>query len=249
MNEPSNAPLTTPAPGAAGWMPIWIKAVTQPREQTYIDITDHPDARSRTALLWIFIAGTLAAIVNGLLQALILAMGFTSQPVIPGLEQYGLPSGSGTPGLIGTSLVTTLCASPVAGLFSVLGFAISVGLIQWVAKLFGGVGNFDKMSYAIAAISVPFTLLAMLITPFAVVPYLGICTGLISAGVGIYALVLQIMAVKGVNRFGWGAAVGSVFLPGLVIFLLCLCVVLGGLALMGPVIKDVLQQLNGTLSL
>jgi hypothetical protein len=239
--------MMPPAPGPTGWMPVWIKAVTKPSEQTFVELTDQPEAVSKTAFLWVFIAATLSTIVAGLLQALIAALGFTSQPMtIPGLEQLGPIGGSG--GVAGMSLVTTICASPVAGVIAVLFFAIGVAIVQWIAKLFGGVGTFDKLAYAIAAISVPFTLVSMVVNPFNAIPYLNICTGLISFGLFIYSFVLQVMAVKGVNRFGWGAALGSVFIPFLVVVFVCGCLVIGGLMMMAPIIGNVFSEINQSLT-
>ena len=88
----------------------------------------------------------------------------------------------------------------------------------------------------------------MFLVPFNAVPYLNICTGLISLGLGLYALFLQITAVKAVNRFGWGQAAGSVLIPGLVILFFCGCIVIGGLMVMGPVIGDVFEQINQSLA-
>jgi hypothetical protein len=119
-----------------------------------------------------------------------------------------------------------------------------VAIIQWIAKLFGGTGTYEKLLYALAAITVPFTIVSSLFILLGVIPYVGICTGVISIGLAIYSLVLQIMAVKAVNRFGWGQATGSVFLPGCVIFIFCACVVFGGLMLLGPVIGQTFEGIN-----
>jgi len=61
---------------------------------------------------------------------------------------------------------------------------------------------------------------------------------------GIYALVLQVTAVKAVNRFGWGQAAGSVLLPFVVIVFVCGCIVAAGLAVLGPVIGNVFNDIN-----
>jgi len=233
---PSNSPVMQPASGAAGWLPIWIKAVTKPNEQTFVEITSSPEASSKTAFLWVFIAGTLSGLVTGLIQMALLAAGIQPQ----GFEQFSGATGRG----IGASLGAALCGAPVVGLLSVIGLAISAAIIQWIAKLFGGTGTFEKMAYALAAITVPVTLVAMFLTPLSAVPYLGICTGLLSAGIGLYALFLQITAVKAVNGFGWGPAIGSVLLPGLVIVLLCACIVGVGLAILGPKIAEIFGQIN-----
>jgi hypothetical protein len=244
---PSNAPVMEPKPGVAGWFSTWMKAVTKPSEQTFVEIIQNPDATTKTALLWIFIAGTISGIFQSFLQAIYAFMGTT--PQIPGLEQFSQPSTtSSDPSVILVSMVTSICLSPVAGGLSVIFFAIGTAIIQWIAKLFGGVGTFDKLAYAIAAISVPVTLVSSVLVLLGTIPYVGLCFSILSIGLAIYAIVLQIMAVKGVNQFGWGAAIGSVLIPGLVILFVCGCLVIGGLMLLGPAIADVFNQINQSLA-
>ena len=119
-----------------------------------------------------------------------------------------------------------------------------MAIIQWIAKLFGGTGTYEKLLYAFAAITVPFTIVSSLFVLLSVIPFVGICIGVISFGVSIYVIVLEVMALKAVNRFGWGQAAGSLFLPGCVVFIICACVVIGGLAVMGPVIGNVFKNVN-----
>lgn len=245
---PSNAPIMESKPGPAGWIPVWIKAVTQPNEQTFIDITANPEATSRTAFIWLFIAGTFAGIVQAISRAIVLAIGGVPQMPIPGMEQFMQQSGAAEPGAIGISLITSLCLSPVAGLVSLLFFALGIAIVQWIAKLFGGTGTFEKLAYGIAAITVPFTLVSSILSLLNAIPYAGICTGIISVGLSLYAIVLQIIAIKAVNRFGWGAAIGSALIPGAVLLLFCACVVFGGLMLLGPAINDIFNQSNPSLA-
>ncbi len=244
---PSNSPVMDSRPGPAGWLPVWIKAVTKPYEQTFVDITEHPDMSAKTAYIWIFIAGTISGIIQAFASAIRVATGAGSQfQQIPGMEQY-FPQTTGAGGSFGTSLITGICASPLAGLFSIVFFALFTAIIQWIAKMFGGTGTYEKLLYALAAITVPFTIVSSLFVLIGVIPFVGICTGVISIGLAIYSLVLQVMAVKGVNRFGWGQAAGSVFIPGCVLFIFCACVVFGGLMLLGPVIGDVFEGINQSL--
>lgn len=244
---PSNTPVMESKPGPTGWLPVWIKAVTQPNEQTFVDITESPDVKSNTAYLWVFMAGTISGIIQAFATTIRAATGAGSMfQRIPGLEQY-VPQTVGRGGGVG-ALVGGLCASPLAGLFAVIFFALFVAIIQWIAKLFGGVGTYEKLLYALAAITVPFTIVSSVFVLFSMIPFVGICTGLISFGLAIYSLVLQVMAVKAVNRFGWGQAAGSVFLPGCVVFIICACIVFGGLMLLGPMIGKVFQQINQSLA-
>lgn len=241
---PSNAPVMESKPGIAGWFTVWRKALTQPNEQTFIDLTEDPSATSRTAYIWVFIAGTISGVVQAILQGVYSILGVT--PSIPGLEEY-MPStstASGDPGGMILILVVSICASPLIGGLSVLLFALFAALMQWIGKLFGGVGTYDKLLYGLAAISAPFTLVTAILTLLNAIPFVGFCFGTLSFGLSIYALVLQIMAVKGVHRFGWGQAAGTVLIPGVVIFALCCCVVFGSLTLLGPVIGDTFNQIN-----
>lgn len=240
---PSNTPVMEPKPGIAGWFQVWMTAVTKPSEQTFVDLTESTNATSKTAYIWVFIAGTISGILQAILRAIYTATGTTPQLPIPGLEQY-MPSSTGDAGSMGITLVVTLCLSPVAGMVYTLFFALAVAITQWVAKLFGGLGTYDKLLYALAAIAVPFTLVSSVLALFGAIPFVGVCLGILSFGLGLYALVLQIMAVKGVNRFGWGQAIGSVLIPGLVVFVFCCCVVFGLSMLLGPVIGDVFNQAN-----
>lgn len=240
MENPSNAPIMEYKPGVAGWFQVWMTAVTKPNEQTFAELTESPAATSKTAFIWVFIAGTISGIFQALLQAVYAATGTAPQMPIPGLEEYTQNIATGS---VGGALIG-ICLSPVAGAVAVLFFALGVAIIQWIAKLFGGIGTFEKLAYALAAISVPFTLIASVLSLLGAIPFVGFCFGLVSLGLSLYVLALQVMAVKGVNRFGWGPAIGSVFIPGLVIFLFCCCIVIAGVSLLGPAISETFEGMQ-----
>ncbi|MBK8782035.1 MAG: YIP1 family protein [Anaerolineales bacterium] len=247
---PSNMPVMDEPnkPGPAGWFQVWMKAVTKPSEQTFIEITDSPNATSKTAFLWVFIAGTISMIFQSILQAIYSATGTMPSIPIPGLEQYMPASGGGDVASTGISFVVSLCISPFVGLLSIAFFALFTAVVQWIAKMFGGVGTFEKLAYAFAAISLPFSIITSVLALFSAIPYVGACFGIISFGLSIYILVLQVLAVKGVNRFGVGPAIGALFIPGLVIFITCCCVVAGSLTLLGPAIGNVFDGINQSLA-
>ncbi len=243
---PSNEPVMDGTkPGLAGWIQVWIKAVTKPSENTFYELTEDPAATSKTAYLWVFIAGTISGVFQAILQGIYTASGTT--PTIPGLEEF-MPASTGDAGSAIVSVLISICLAPVVGGITVLFFALGTAITQWIAKLFNGLGTYDKLLYAFAAITVPFTLVSSVLSLFTAIPFLGACFGLLSLGLAIYVIVLQIMAVKGVNRFGWGPAVGSVLIPAAVIFTLCCCVIFGLSMLLGPVIGDVFNQINQSLA-
>jgi hypothetical protein len=236
---PSNEPVMGETkPGPAGWFQVWMKAVTKPSENTFYELTEDPAATSKTAYLWAFIAGTFAMIMQSILQAIYTATGTT--PTIPGLEEY-MPSTGGDAGSAFVALAISLCLSPVVGGLSVLFFALGTAIMQWIAKLFGGLGTYDKLLYALAAITVPFTLISSVLSLFSAIPFVGACFGIVSLGLSLYVLALQVMAVKGVNRFGWGQAIGSVFIPIFVFFIIVCCCAAGFAFLLAPVMGESFQ--------
>ena len=158
--------------------------------------------------------------------------------------QYGQFNSGG--GIAGT-LITAVCGAPVLAVIGVLFFALGTAIVQWIAKMFGGRGNFTQLAYVLSAILSPFLLLSSVLTLLSAIPFVGLCFSLVSMLAGLYVLVLEIMAVKGVNQFGWGAAIGSLFIPGLVVGFVCGCLVIGSLMALGPIIGNVFSGINQSL--
>lgn len=60
---PSDPPIIAPKRRPPSWFSVWAKIVTSPKEQTFVDIMDHPDAKQNTAFIWIFVTGLLPVLV------------------------------------------------------------------------------------------------------------------------------------------------------------------------------------------
>jgi hypothetical protein len=238
MTAMSNAPMEPVKPEP--FYQIWLKAFSRPKEQTYFEIAASPNANANSAYLWIFLTSLVTSVITFALQSV--SMQRIQDYLPPEAAEVFKPGQVGGMGLIGA-----ICGAPIAAAFAVLFFVIAVALIQWVAKMFGGKGDYTRMAYTLAAIAAPLNLLSAVLTLLAAIPFIGILFSLVSAVVGIYALVLYIMAVKGVNQFGWGEAIGSFFLPGLVFICLCACVMIGTFALLAPMIGEVFSTITQSL--
>ena len=235
MNEEMNTPMppeTEPA-GFASWLSTWMDAVTKPNEQTYARIASSPNAKTTTAFLWVFIGSLINIFIVSLMQSAVMGRM---------MQDYGIEGFSGRGA--GFTLLYAICGAPVGAIISVLFFAAFTGVVQWVAKMFGGTGTFEQLAYVFAAITVPFTLASSVLTLLGAIPYVGFCFGVLGALAGIYVIVLELMAVKSVNQFGWGQAAGSLFLPGLVIFCCIAAVVAGLVSFLVPVIRETIPQIN-----
>src|SRR5919109_2538951 len=99
-------------PPSQGALPIWTKVFTKPTEQTFLEITGHPEAKAKAAYIWVFIVGTLSGLINSLTQLVLSLAGL--QQAAPEFGQ--IPGASGMLG--------------AAGLLSVTGFALGVAIVH-----------------------------------------------------------------------------------------------------------------------
>lgn len=233
MNEPTNAPMLPPPSGVSQWISVWRDAITRPSDQTFAMIAQSPNAKMTTAFLWVF----LGSLVNFLLALPVQGrlMEQMMQNSDFGVEAFPQAPGSG--------LLTAICGAPIGALISVVLFAIVIGIVQLLARMFGGRGTFDQLAYAIAAIVTPFYLVSGVLTLLSAIPFAGWCFGILGFLAGLYVLVLEVMAVKGVNQFGWGQAIGSLLLPVLAIACCISIGVAGILSMLGPEFRDIFNSI------
>jgi hypothetical protein len=225
-------------PPTQGALPVWIKVFTKPSEQTFVEITSHPEAKAKAAYIWIFLVGTLSGFISGLAQLFAIRAGL--QQAVPNFGQVpGAPEALGVGGVLGV-----ICGAPLTGLFSVMGFAIGVAIIHATARFFGGQGTFDKLAYAFGAIVVPFSLVSALMGLLNAIPFVVFGTLPVMVGLGLYVLFLELTAIKAVHQCGWGEAAAILFLPVILIGMLCGVAFLVLMRSVGPSINDLLQQMQ-----
>lgn len=225
-------------PSSQGAFPVWSKVFTKPNERTFLEITSHPEAKARAAYIWVFLAGTVSGLINSLTKFVIVLVGL--QQVAPDFGQLqGAPAALGFGGLL-----AAVCSAPLAGLFSVIGFAIGVAIVQATARFFGGQGTFDRLAYAFGAIAVPFSLISALMVPLNAIPFVAFCTLPVLLALGLYVLFLEVTAIKAIHQCGWGEAAAALFLPAILIAMLCGVAFLGLMRVAGPTINDMFQQLQ-----
>ncbi len=235
MAEYSNEPMVPGGGPEMSLIDTWIAAFTKPNEGTFARIVAQPGATTSKAFLWVLVASLITSFASLIAQAVNFGggMGMLSQYLPPEIAR-NLPLG-GAPSF---GFGTVICGAPVAAILAVIGFAIGTALVQWVAKLFGGTGSFEKLAYAFSAITVPYSVIAAVLILLGIIPIVGILTGLISFALSIYVIVLEVLAVKAVDRLDTGKSVGAVLLPGLAIALvICCCVILGAVVLV-PAIRN-----------
>ena len=224
-DQSSNAPMMTA--GSPSFFQTWINALTKPDEKTYSEIAASPNAKATTAYLWVFLSFIVTYLITFLVGGATIRDRF---------------------GLVGAWLVNLLCYALILAAIGTLFFAIDVAINQWIAKMFGGKGTFDQMAYTFASISVPYSLVSSVFILLSAIPFVDFFFRILIGLAGLYILVLEIIAVKGVNQFGWGAAVGSLFIPGLVVGIFCCCLLIAFGAAMGSSIGNIFSTINQSLN-
>jgi hypothetical protein len=216
----------------------WVNALSKPNEQTYAAMAASPNAKASTAYLWVFIGALVEIILS------VLGQGTAMRAM---MEQRGV-GGNLPGGGLGFTLIGAICGGPIGAVITVIFFAIGVALVQWVAKLFGGRGTYEQLAYTFGAIAAPFAIITGVFNLLGAIPFVGLCFRILIGLAGLYVLVLNIMAAKGVNGFTWGAAAGSVLIPGVVVFLVCCCLVAGIIALSGAALGNIFSTINQSLT-
>ena len=231
MNEQSNTPMSPMPDGPMAFYQVWTKALTKPNEQTFADLAASPNAKAMSAYTWVFVASLIQLFFSFLVNGSVMRQALEN-------------SGRGDLPLQGFAFtaVFSICGAPVGALIVTLFFAVGTAIIQWIAKMFGGSGTFDQLAYSFGAIQAPFALASTVFTLLGAIPFVGLCFRIVLSLLSLYVFVLQVMATKGVNRFGWGQAFGSVLIPGAVIGITCCCLFAVAGAAGGFAIQDLIRQ-------
>ena len=232
----------TPSGSEMTMMETWIAAVTKPKVDTFVRIAAQSGATMGKAFLWAFVAILISSFASSLAQVFSAGSQMDRlRGILPPEIAREIPA-SVTSSAGGIS--TVICGAPIAAVMGVLVFAIMVALIQWAAKLFGGTGSFEKLFYTFSTILVPMAVVSAVLSLLTAIPYIGICFGVVALGLGVYQIVLQVLAVQAVNGLDTGKAVGSVLLPIVIFFLfICCCVAIFTLVL-GPAVGNVFNGLQ-----
>jgi hypothetical protein len=223
--------------GAMPWYQIWLEAITKPSEETFRKLIALPNAKASSAYLWVFLSYVAVIAIVGIVQMTLGASSLTSRFSSYGMDVQPLED-------IGVSLLGFLCASPFLAVIVLLGFMLNTALVQWAAKLFGGTGSYDKLAFASGAIYAPMALVSGVLSALGLIPVVGMCFSVVTFGLSIYMIVLNVLAVKAVNNLDTGKAVGAVLLPGILLFLLFCCCVLIVVLLAGVSFGDIFSGVS-----
>lgn len=146
---------------------------------------------------------------------------------------------------LGISPLGDMASSPISVflssvIVSVIAITILTGLTHGIAKMLGGTGTFTKLLYASAAYGLPLGVVSSFLSIIPIVNLLGF-------PVGLYGIVLNVIAVKASHELTWGkAAIASLsIIIGLM--LLVACLVFFFLVILGPTIGNIFESIINNL--
>ena len=214
--EPAGQPMAgQPMP----WYQVWMQVITHPSRDSFRRILADPTARPARAFIWV----AVISLIFGLLQA-VLAQVLGVSP----FSQFGAEG-------VFTNAVCIAIAAPI---FSVIGLALGAAILRGIAALLKGAGNFNDLVYSLGAVQAPISIVSYLISLITTAVSGGgadlvnggprslatLCILPFSLALGVYAVVLEVLAVDTVEKFGTGKAVLTVLIPVIVVILLGVCV-------------------------
>lgn len=193
----------------AGAIETWRRVLTQPGEPVFEQEKLNPNGTLQTALIWMVIAGVVAAIF-GLISG---AIGASSAAAM--ISQMGLPAE--IEAQMGP-MITAISGGSVAAIISVpVFFLIGTFILHLIAKMLGGQGEYNTFAYLTSTFQAPLTMASSIL---AVIPFLGGCVAMI---IGIYGYVLSYFAVKANYGLTSGRALAVVLIPLALLILLVIC--------------------------
>jgi len=219
------------------WYQIWWAILRHPGKETFRSILEEPNTSYSRGFIWIAVVTLITAVVIGL----------ASLPLM-----RTLPRDSANPYLNSGIFVVCLGAEVILAPFlAIAGMALGAAIYHGIARLFGGMGQWGQLVFCLAAITAPFSLLSAAINlvtlPFtawfpSVFGSLVSCiVAPIALALGIYALVLQVIAIDAVENIGTGKSVATILIPVIIVIVLTVCCTL---TLLVPLVSSTLPNLR-----
>ena len=196
----------------------WINVLTHPGEAAFAEERSRPQATLGTALIWIVIAAVVSGILGWLQIQLFLG---STGGMAAMIDQMNLPPevadqmntmmSNGMMGaLMGGGGLASIIITPI-------GFLIGTGILYLIARMFGGTGDFGRFAYLLAAFQAPISIISAVL---GFVPVLGGC---LTAVLGIYGIVLTYFAIKVEHSLSDGKAIATLLVPLVLVFIIAIC--------------------------
>lgn len=227
--------FTDASPRPFGEIPgLWLK-VTQMTEAFFAqEVGRASGSGTFISVLILAVIATICSLISSLI-----GMMFGVSPIPLGYAEPDVSAMGAMTSAIGSTVLYVTCCGLLGG---VIGFYLGTGINYLGARIFGGDGNFTDQAYLQSLVAVPIGVVTSVLSVFSSIPYLGWGFALAALGVSLYSFVLNVRAIKAAHHMTTGRAVAALLLPA--VFLIIIpCVVIVVLALMGPAIGNIFEDI------
>ncbi|MBL8078060.1 MAG: YIP1 family protein [Anaerolineales bacterium] len=214
-----NSLLSKPKPAAKSYAfyDVWMTVLASFDIESYENVLNDPEAGAGRGFEWIAYTG----IISGLLAPFSLLSNPQFAEIRNTAEFNNL---FGNMGMTALMVVMSLALALLTPLFSVIGLAISAGIQNFFALMFGGKGYYGRTVYALAAYLAP---MSILVAALGIIPLVGQCA---TSLLGLYNIILNVRALRAAHSISVWQALGVMFAPTIILIILgCLLVLVIGL--------------------
>jgi len=199
---------------------VWLRTLLWPTPTTFESNISAPEATIGRACIWVFLGNLLTYWLAFLMNMII------SDISTEFITQYWK-----------TLLWSALVFVPLISFLGVVVLIVGTGVAQMLARLFGGLGTYTKLIYALATFVAPLSILRIVLDDALHLQGASIL-------LWIYGCILTVIAFKSLHRFGWkpalalGIPLASIFAVPLPVFIV---VGITMLSIFGPTISRMLN--------
>lgn len=209
--------------------PLWLKVI-QMTEDFFAQ--EAPRANGSNTLISVLILAVVTAVFSAITA--LISIGMQQVMGMSTFDQDTFVVG------MGGAITGSLCGGLLG---TVLGFYLNNGLTYLGARMFGGSGDYGSQTYLQSLFFVPIGIVTSAVVLVSVIPIAGPCIVVVVAlALAIYSIVLNVRAIKVVHNLTTGKAVAAIFVPGLIVGVIVVCLLIVVLTLLGPVIGEIFEE-------
>jgi hypothetical protein len=197
------------------WYEIWWDVWIHPGLAPFRTILNEPGHDVTRGFIWVAVTSFIVSLVSYLFSAVVLRNLMRDAFGGELFKNYG-----------GYTLFY-ICVIILSPLFAIIGIAISGAIYHLFAKIFKGHGNWNDLVFCLSAVSAPGTLVGGVVGLFSLLffktPLLIFLPTLVLLAFGFYMIVLNVNAIRAAEDIGTWEAIGTMFIPTVIIVVLVAC--------------------------
>jgi hypothetical protein len=212
------------------WYEIWWDIWTRPGMESFQSLLSEPRHDSTRGFIWIAVTSFVMALISALFSTLVLKNLVT--------DAFGGELYKG----IGDFTLASLCGLILSPVGATIGLAVSAAIYHWVAGIFRGHGTWNNMVISLSAVSAPASIVGGVIGLISLLlinnPLLIFLPSLVAFVFAIYVIILNVFAVRVVEDIGTLEAIGTLFIPTIIVVIVITCC---SLTILVPALTTIFQ--------